>query len=197
MKTWQGILLGTFLGLVASAVIVLVATPPRGEPLILPAPPTPSQFIVQVSGAVVNPGLVKIPRQSRVMDAIDAAGGFLADADRDALNLAARVNDGDKITVLTISMRATQAAGAATASSLDPKSKPLVYTPTPAYPININTANAQQLGNLPNIGATKAEAIIVYRQQHGDFKKIEDIQNVTGIGASTFEKIKELITVGN
>jgi competence ComEA-like helix-hairpin-helix protein len=107
------------------------------------------------------------------------------------------VNDGDKITVLTISMRATQAAGAATASSLDPKSKPLVYTPTPAYPININTANVQQLGNLPNIGATKAEAIIVYRQQHGDFKKIEDIQNVTGIGASTFEKIKELITVGN
>lgn len=197
MKSWQGILLGTFLGLAASAVIVLIAAPPRGEPLILPAPPTPGQIVVQVSGAVGSPGLVTLPRQSRVMTAIDAAGGFTTDADQEALNLAARVNDGDKIVVLSIAARATQAVIAAPAGSLDPKTRNNTATPKPSFPININTANLQELENLPNIGPTRAEAIITYRQQHGTFKKIEDIQNVTGIGPSTFEKIKELITVGN
>jgi competence protein ComEA len=197
MKSWQGVLLGIFLGLAASAIILLVAAPPRGEPLILPAPPTPSLVIVQVSGAVLNPGLVSLPRQSRVQNAIDAAGGFSADADRDSLNLAARVNDGDKITVFSISMRSTQAAAAATGTSQDSKGKIILTTPTPDFPVNINTASIQELQNLPNIGLTKAEAIVNYRQQHGSFKKVEDIQNVAGIGASTFEKIKEFITVGN
>lgn len=197
MKSWQGILLGTFLGLAASAIIVLIAAPPRGESVILPPPATPSQIIVHVAGAVLNPGLVTIPRQSRVMNAIEAAGGFSADADQDAINLAARINDGDRIAVPAISTRATQLAASATAFSLDPKSKNIAATPTPAFPININTAALQELENLPNIGPTKAEAIVVYRQQYGLFKKIEDIQNVTGIGPSIFDKIKDFITVEN
>jgi competence protein ComEA len=197
MKSWQSILLGTFLGLAASAVIVLIAAPPRGESVILPPPPPTSQIIVHVAGAVLNPGLVTIPRQSRVMNAIEAAGGFSADADQEAINLAARINDGDRIVVPAISTRATQLAASATASSLDPKSKKIAATPTPAFPININTAVLQELENLPNIGPIKAEAIVAYRQQHGLYKKIEDIQNVIGIGPSTFDNIKEFITVEN
>lgn len=197
MKAWQSILLGTFLGLAASAVILLIAAPPRGESVILPPLPTPSQIIVQVAGAVLNPGLVTLPRQSRVMNAIEAAGGFLANADQESLNLAARINDGDRILVQDLSARATQQVAAATAASLDPMGKNITATPAPQYPININTAVPQDLENLPNIGPAKAEAIIAFRQQHGSFKKIEDIQNVTGIGPTIFDRIKDLITVGN
>ncbi len=192
MKAWQNILLGTFLGLAASAIILLIAAQPRGESVILPPLPTPSQIIVQVGGAVLNPGLVTLPRQSRVMNAIEAAGGFLANADQESLNLAARINDGDRILVQDQSARATQQEAAA---NLDPKGRNGTVTPAPQYPININTATQPELENLPNIGPAKAEAIIAFRQQQGRFKKIEDIQNVTGIGPTIFDRIKDLITV--
>ena len=197
MKSWQSILFGTFLGLAASAAIILIVAPPRGESVVLPPAITPSQIIVHVAGAVQNPGLITIPRQSRVMNAIDAAGGFTPDADQATINLAARINDGDRITVPAMSTRATQLVMDATAASLDPKGKNITTTPTPAYPIHINTAALQELENLPNIGPSKAEAIVAYRQKHGPFKKIEDLQNVTGIGPSIFEKIKDIITVDN
>jgi len=99
MKIWQGILLGTFLGLAAAAVMLLVVLPPKGEPIILPPTPSPAAIAVHVSGAVNAPGVVVLPRQSRVVNAIEAAGGFSAEADPDAVNLAARVNDGERITV--------------------------------------------------------------------------------------------------
>ena len=65
----------------------------------------------------------------------------------------------------------------------------------PSFPININTASQQELENLPNIGPTKAADIIEYRKLHGPFLKIDDIQNVPNIGPSTFDKIRDLITI--
>jgi competence protein ComEA len=196
MKTWQGIVFGTFLGLVAAAVIMLVIAPPRGDPIILTPPPTPDMYRVYVAGAVNSPGVVALPRDSRITDAIMHSGGFTTDADLQSLNLAARINDGDRIYVSSHSETATKNAIASTAAAA-PKAKGAVFTPTPSYPININTATAQELESLPNIGPAKAEQIVTYRQQHGPFQKIDDIQNVPGIGPTIFEKIKTIITTSN
>ncbi len=197
MKTWQSILFGTFLGMAASAVIMLVISPPRGEPIILPPAPTPSMLVVYVSGAVNSPGVFTVSRDARVVNAIESAGGLSQDADPQSINLAARVNDGDRIIVLSISQQATRAALNQTAVASNSKGSNATLTPTPSFPININTASQQELESLPTIGPTKAAQILEYRQLHGPFKKLEDIQNVTGIGPSTFEKIKNFITLDN
>jgi competence protein ComEA len=196
MKTWQSILFGTFLGLAAAAVIMLVIAPPRGDPIILTPPPTPDMYRVYVTGAVNSPGVVALPRDSRITDAIAHSGGFSTDADLQSLNLAARINDGDRIYVSSRSEVATKNAIASTTAA-DPKTKGAALTPTPSYPININTATSQELEALPNIGSVKAEQIVTYRQQHGPFLEIDDIQNVPGIGPTIFEKISTFITISN
>jgi competence protein ComEA len=194
MKTWQGILLGTFLGLAAAAILTLVVLPPRGEPIVLPPTPSPAAIAVYVIGAVNTPGVVYIPHQSRVLNAIEAAGGFSTDADADAVNLAARVTDGERISILSRSASATKTALTSTASAANVKGGTIV-TPSVVFPINLNTATQAELEALPTIGPTKAAQIMAYRQKIGTFIKIEEIQNVPGIGPETFEKIKDLITL--
>jgi competence protein ComEA len=144
-----------------------------------------SDIYVDVVGAVEKPGVVVLPEGSRVMDAIDAAGGLTDDADTSPLNKAAKLSDGDKLYVPT--------KDETTGSDLD-KDKLLIHN-SPDAKININTADAKSLMELYNIGESTAKNIIDYRESHGHFKKIEDIQNVTGIGAKTYDKIKELITI--
>lgn len=195
MKTWQEILLGVFLGLIAAALILLIASPPRGEPVILSPIPTQSMIMVHVSGAVKKPGVVSIPRQSRVFNAVEAAGGFTEDAAIDSVNLALKVNDGEKINIPTIGDIATREALAGIVTALPPSKNKGVVIPTLNYPINLNSGTLEELQNLPNIGPAKAAEIIKYRNEYGPFKKIEDIQNVPGIGPSIFEKIKDLISV--
>jgi len=194
MKNWQGIFLGTFLGLAFSAVIVLVAQSPRGEPIAIPPTGTPSPIVVYVSGAVKSPGLVSLMPGDRVSNAIEKAGGFTLDADLSLINMAAKLTDGDKIFVPSLSDQATKMAVNATQAALGTKAKN-TDTPVPSFPININTASQQELENLPNIGPTKAADIIEYRKLHGPFLKIDDIQNVPNIGPSTFDKIRDLITI--
>ncbi len=197
MKTWQGIVFGAFLGLAAAAVIMLVSAPPRGEPILLTPPPTPGLIQVYVTGAVNSPGVIALPRDSRVNDAITQCGGFTPEADLQSVNLAARINDGDRIIVVSYSEQATRSAAAGTAAAQSPKGKSATVTPTPDFPININTASQQELECLPGIGPSKAEQIVTYRQDHGPFKKIEDIQNVPGIGPTIFEKMSSFITINN
>ncbi len=194
MKTWQGILFGTFLGLAFSAVIVMIAQTPRGDPITIPPTSSPTPIIVYVSGAVKSPGLVSLIHEDRVSAAIDKAGGFTADADQTAVNLAAKLFDGDKIFVPSRSEQATEVALNSTQAVLKSRSASII-TPTPAFPININTATQQELENLPNIGPSKASDIIEYRKVHGPFLKIDDIQNVPNIGPTIFEKIRELISI--
>ena len=194
MKDWRGILFGSFLGLAFSAVIVLVAQPPRGEPIAIPPTGTPSPMIVYVSGCVKSPGLVSLTQNDRVSNAIEKAGGFTSDADQSMINMAAKLVDGDRIIVPSRSENATKAAINATQAASGTKTKN-TETPIPNFPININTATQEELGNLPNIGPTKAADIIEYRQLHGPFEKIEDIIKVPNIGPTTFDKIKDLITI--
>ncbi len=187
MNTWKSLILGIVLGLLISGAILLIALPPRGQPLILSVPPTPSTITVYVTGAVNNPGVYTLPISSRVNDAVQSAGGFASSADQDAINLADFIEDGSEIIVPSID----ESANSPSTSGMAQKTKTSSQVD---YPININTATLSILQDLPGIGLTKATAIITYRQEHGPFGKIEDLLNVSGIGPSLFAQLKDLIT---
>lgn len=137
---------------------------------------------VHVCGAVQQEGVYALPAGSRYEQAIEAAGGFSEDADRTALNLAALAADGEQIRVL--SKEEAEALNAAEASAADTR-------------VNINTASKEVLMSLPGIGEARAEAIIAYREEHGEFQSIEDIMQVSGIKEAAFEKLKAKIKVGS
>ncbi len=155
----------------------------------------PENVVVYVCGAVVNPGVYELSEGSRIDDAVTAAGGFSEDADRTYVNLAARLSDGSKLQIPTISETSDEAlakeiesfdtgdngykSGASDGSGL----------------ININTASQTELATLPGIGEGIAGKIIKYRDENGSFKSIEDIMKVSGIKDKLFSKIKDQITV--
>ncbi len=191
MKSWHHTLLGLFIGMVATAVLFLVTAPPRGASVELLPAPTPAPIMVHIDGAVQHPGVYALPRDSRIQEAIQAAGGLSQQANQDAVNLAARLKDGDK---LIIPAAGTPAVLPLASQPTTSKSKSSAQA-TPGAPVNINTATLDELQTLPGIGATRAQQIIDYRQAHGGLKTIDEIQNVTGIGPATYEKLKDLITV--
>lgn len=188
LKPWQLVLLGLLLGLLAAGTILLVISPPRGNPVRLPAVPTLAPIAVDVNGAVHNPGVYFLEQGSRVEDAIAAAGGFLPEAYTESMNLAAPLSDGSKVLVPLHQDPATSAETRQDTSAND-QAAPTVF------PININTAPKETLMQLPGIGEVKAQAIIDYRNQNGPFTSLEQIQEVSGIGPATFEKLKDLITI--
>jgi competence protein ComEA len=136
---------------------------------------------VYVAGAVKTPDVYELDEGSIVKDALKKAGGALDSADLVAINLARKINDGEEVVV----PYKQSSTGASVAS---------ITTPSDSK-ININTATKSQLVSLPGIGDVKAQAIIDYRTKNGNFKRIEDIVNVSGIGEKTFESLKDLITV--
>lgn len=184
MKTWQAILFGLFVGLLSSGFILLVASQPRGKPIEIIPPPTPGPLLIHVTGAVINPGLYELPRNSRAGDAVKMAGGFSAEADTEFANLAAPLQDGQQVIIPNKGDISVQV------SSRNPVSAQNQQV------ININAASADELQELPGIGPTRAQDIIEYRDQHGAFQSIDDLLNVPGIGPTTLENLKELITTG-
>jgi competence protein ComEA len=197
MKSWWKIPFGVVCGLLGAGIILLGTKQPRGEAIDLLPPPTPPPVVVHVSGAVNQPGVFSLPINSRVQDALNAAGGLAPEADVQTLNLAAFLVDGDLIWIPSKSFDQTQEQ----TLTEDQISK----VPTPAQPaiqtesnlININTASQSKLEKLPRIGPVTAQKIIAYREAHGPFKQIENIQQVNGIGPATFEDIKGLITISD
>ena len=187
-KPWQLVFFGLLLGLLAAGTILLVISPPRGNPVRLPAVPTLAPIAVDVSGAVQNPGVYFLDQGSRVEDAITAAGGFQTDAYTESINLAAPLTDGSKVLV-PLRQNLTNASE----TSQDPPD--VDQAAQTVFPININTASKEILMQLPGIGEVKAQAIIDYRNQNGPFTSLEQIQEVSGIGPATFDKLKELITI--
>lgn len=194
MNTWKSVLLGIVLGLLISGAILLIAMPPRGQPLVLSPPSTiPPTIVIYITGAVNHPGVYTIDRLSRVNDAVQAAGGLLASADPNSINLAAKLDDGAKIVVLAIAV-AQNNSGSSVGTNQVP-SPSAHFTPTVSFPININSAPQALLEEIPGIGPTKAASIITYQQEHGPFKKVDDIMNVPGIGTGLFSTMKNLITI--
>jgi competence protein ComEA len=146
---------------------------------------------VHVCGAVKKPGVYKLAQGARVADAVESAGGFSKKASDVSLNLAANLEDGQKIYVPTKKEMEESGTGVSdnvindgsnTVSSGDTK-------------ININTASKEELMTIPGIGEAKACSIIAYREENGTFKTIEDIMKIPGIKEGLFSKISDRIRV--
>ena len=174
----------------AGGVVLFLRDGGDGEPVrIVPPPPASSvesraelESKAYVTGAVRQPGLYTIKEGDRLADLIDLAGGITEDADMQAVNLAVRVNDQDHWTVPTVGEPTVVPSDAV---SIEPTSGK----------IDINTADAKLLETLPGIGESRAQAIISHRDEHGPFKRVDDIVAVPGIGSSTLEGLRELVEV--
>lgn len=145
---------------------------------------------VYVCGAVQRPDVYEISADSRIVDAVSAAGGFAIDAYPEAMNLAETVSDGSRIYVPT-----KEEVDALAVVYSDTGSGSGGTTSDSTGRVNINTATLEELTTLPGIGDTRARAIIDYREQNGAFGNIEDIMQVTGIKEKSFSKIKDSICV--
>jgi competence protein ComEA len=173
---------GLLTGLLVAGVLWLLIARPRGEPIRLLPPPTPGLLRVHVAGAVLNPGVYELERGSVVLDAVERAGGASAGAALDSINLAAPLEDGQQVYL-------PFPTPTSVASSEAPN-------PTPASgAINVNSATAPELDQLPGIGPSLAQAIVEYRTAHGPFERVEDLLNVPGIGPAKLEAIRDLVTV--
>lgn len=149
--------------------------------------------IVHITGAVKTPGIVKLPEGARIEDAIDKAGGLTEDADISDVNLAYVLEDGIKIKIPTISEEKNEEI--IINSSGEAIVEKEISNNSENKIININKANETDLQTLPGIGASLAGRIVEYRNSNGKFNEIEDIKNVSGIGDSKYENIKNLICV--
>ena len=139
---------------------------------------------VHVAGEVATPGLIELPADARIADALAEAGGPAADADLAAVNLAARVADGEQVYVPA----AGEEPPAAAAGAADGGAR---GTAT----VNINIASAEELQQLPGIGPVLAERITRYREEHGEFAAVEDLQAVPGIGPALMGQLRTEVTV--
>jgi competence protein ComEA len=184
LKTILYMISGILFGLFVAALIWVVARNPSGEAVTLRPAPTEKPIVVQISGAVPRPGVYALPEGARVQDLISASGGFLAEADKENINLAQLLEDGERLDI-------PYADGF---SPVIPTAAVVPIKPSSDL-IDINSASSFELESLPGIGATTAGKIIAYRQENGPFLSIEDIINVSGVGPGTFERIKDLITV--
>lgn len=166
------------------------------------SPPDPGvSIIVHVAGRVRNPNVYRLPPGSRVAEAINAAGGPLSDSNLDAVNLAAKVKDGERVFVPTRTVQISAPPGVLQAGSSPPA--PGTTTPsagssgkltTPGQGIvNINTADLTELQRLPGVGPSTAQKIIDHRNTIGAFRSVEQLMDVKGIGPKKLEKMRPFV----
>lgn len=161
------------------------------------APASTGTLLVHVAGAVNKPGVVSLPQGSRVFQAIDAAGGATSTAELNGLNLAEVLDDGVKVYVPVIGEATPNqlsgasgnggnsgGAGEATGSSGGGGTK-----------VNINTASVEELGTLPRVGPVTAQRIVDWREEHGPFTSVDELDAVDGFGPKLMESLKDLVTV--
>lgn len=134
-----------------------------------------AHLAVDVRGAVSTPGVVQLNPGARMIDVIDASGGLTEDADRSLINLSTRVNDGQLIVVPTAVLESSDGHTAGL--------------------ININTASAEELKELPGIGDVLANRIVMYREFNGPFQNVDQLIEVEGISSSLVESLRPLVTV--
>lgn len=153
-----------------------------GEPVEM-APPAP--ILVHVSGQVARPGLYQLAQGARVADALTAAGGCTATADANRVNLAAVLQDGDKVYVPG---RYQAAASPAPPQATAPASLPVER-------VSINRATVEELQRLPGVGPEIARRIVEYRQTNGHFRNLEQLKEVSGIGDKKLEQMRPMLTL--
>jgi competence protein ComEA len=182
------------------AVPVTVETPANASPGASPGPEgsgsaapggggaEPAQpVVVDVAGKVRRPGIVELPPGSRVVDAIEAAGGVRGRPDTTSLNLARKLVDGEQVLV------GVEAAAVPVAPA--PGGVPGA-APAPGAVVDLNTATLEQLDTLPGVGPVTAQAILSWREEHGSFASVDDLLDVKGIGEATLAELRDLVSAG-
>lgn len=152
-------------------------------------PEVGGKIVIHVAGAVQKPGVVELPAGSRIHEAVAGAGGSLPGADLNRLNLAAVLTDGQKVHVPLVGEQlsvepAKDADGDAAGSGAAPTDR-----------INLNTASVDELGTLPRVGPVLAQRIVDWRKEHGDFKTVEELDAVDGVGPKMLEALLPHVTV--
>lgn len=141
------------------------------------------RILVDVKGAVQKEGVYELEPDARVKDAIEMAGGLSPEADKNSVNLAQKLEDEAVVSVARLGEE-----GGTTATKAGPE-------PSPSGKVKLNRATVSDLMTISGIGQKRAEDIIAYREEHGKFKSIDELTNVSGIGAKTLEKFKGEMTL--
>ncbi|QRN83783.1 helix-hairpin-helix domain-containing protein [Chloroflexota bacterium] len=198
-KPWLLLLSGLLIGLLAAGLILLIAQPRQGVPItLLPAPTatttglplptrTPEPILVQIGGAVHSPGVYSLNADARLEDLIVAAGNLTSDADLDRINVTMKLQDGEYYYLPAVNEDIPETAANAPGYIASDNGF--------SYPLNLNTATQEELESLPGIGPSKAEDILIYREQHGPFATLDDLVNVSGIGDATVESLRDYLVV--
>ncbi|CAA9308744.1 MAG: hypothetical protein AVDCRST_MAG61-1559 [uncultured Friedmanniella sp.] len=168
---------------VPGAVVTELAAPPSTATTAAGSPSPSSRLVVHVLGAVHSPGLVGLPAPARVQDAVDAAGGFTRTADPGELNLAQLLTDGQQVVIGNRGQPQGQVRGSPGAA------RPGGAASGGTGAVDLNSADAAQLDELPGIGPVTAAKILAWRDQHGRFTRVEELQEVDGIGPKTYAEI--------
>ena len=200
MKSWHLVLLSILMTFLVAGLILLVAMPTRGDPIVLLPVPTQTQTLqpqpsatpapikVQIGGHVTKAGLYELQEEARLEDLILLAGGMTKSADQNRVNLALRLRDGGYYYIPAMDEKIPETA--ANASLNAQMSEDIIN-----YPIDLNSATQEELESLPGIGPIKAADILSYRDEIGSFSSVEELLEVDGIGPATLETIIDLITV--
>ena len=152
-----------------------------------------SEFLtVDVKGAVKNPGIYQLKKTSRINDAIQKAGGLTTDADSKSINLAQKLTDEAVVYVATMGENAASVSSNTGQSSTSGTSE---VASQKGNKVNLNTADLSELQTISGIGQKCAQDILDYREANGKFNSVDDLKNVSGVGAKTLEKLKEYVTV--
>jgi competence protein ComEA len=178
----------------------------------------PVQVVVHVAGAVHKPGVYHLPPEARGEDALKAAGGPTGDANTDAINLAAHIEDGSQLYVPTrkeqpaggaspeadsapaaappVKTRAKSTASAGAVRKVGPRgSKSNKLTDPSQGKVDLNSASAEALQRLPGVGPAMAERLLEFRKENHGFHSVEDLLQVSGIGEKKFEKLRPFVTL--
>lgn len=159
----------------------------ESTPTAVPSTTAPAVLVVDVAGKVHHPGIVELPAGSRVVDALEAAGGPLRGVSLLSLNLARLVVDGEQIVVgvAVPSVPGLPSSGGSTSST----------SGASIAPVNLNSATEEQLDALPDVGPVTVQAILQWRADNGPFLSVDDLLEVSGIGEATLDDIRPYVYV--
>jgi len=196
MKNALYTLLGVIAGFILAGALFYVSRAPSGSAITLQPAPSQEPLAVHVVGGVARPGIYYLPEGARVQDALSAAGGLLTTAETTNVNLAQRVEDGQKIIIPCKDDSCPVDATTLDLPSDGGEAGDSGAVINSGELLDVNLATLEELDSLPGIGPSTAQKIIDYREANGPFFVVEDLLNVSGIGETTLENIRNLITTG-
>lgn len=150
----------------------------------------PKVMYTDIKGSVKEPGIYSFSSEERVYDVLKRAGGLLEEADSDRINFSAKIEDQQVLYIPAVGEEPPEHLN----QSASPEGKQSTADTEPSK-ININTASPSELQQIPGIGSVKAQEIIRFREENGSFQKVEDLQEISGIGEKTVEKLKNFVKI--